>query len=206
MIKIRLFNKHRVVKMISLLLVVLPGHGRTEGLTYADTVSNADVAMLPPFCRAWKKADSWDEYSQLTARLAKAPNPQHMCPGLNHLNHAVNNLDKAKKRYQLKAAIREFTYVLKHSEEFSSRSVVLVKRGQAYESLSENDKAVEDYLAAIEYQNTHSGNKKIVSVYGFLSDLYWADHNREAALQALNEGLKISPNSKFLLKKKKKFK
>jgi|GEM_PF-1064697 tetratricopeptide (TPR) repeat protein len=182
-----------------------------SSLVIVSTVSNAgkytiypmtdlELTMLPPYCTPWQKGD--EAATDAWVKKLSIPNIHHLCKGLNHLNHAIIITDKTQREYQLNPAIAEFSYIIDHATvkgllHFPMKGFVLFNRGKARELLGDKTTAISDYQLSIKE------NPKFTRSYAALFDIYLSNGKKDNAFKLLEKGLKHSPNSKLLLKKKK---
>jgi len=167
-------------------------------------MSETELRMLPPFCQVWYKgyrlssAADVQKFKQWQARLGGIPDSQHLCPGLNALNYAYTKAKGPSKGYALQSATNELSYVLKRNKSFPIRSTVLLKRGTAYEEWGKTNEAMADYHEALKLKpnKTHA--------YIAIAKLQMKLKNNKEARKYIETGLKIKPNSKVLLRLKKR--
>lgn len=159
-------------------------------------MSELELSMLPPFCQVWGKndeagTDAW------VAKL-KIPNIHHLCKGLNHVNQTVINSNHDKRQHHAKAGIGEFTYVIEHknNNSFPLKAYVLTNRAKLYGVLGENQKAIEDFNAAL------NENPKFDKVYFELAEFYKKNNKVDQARRIILDGLERIPDSKLLNKSK----
>jgi len=145
-----------------------------------------DLRLLPPFCRTGFAGYGVDP--------ADAAYLNHLCPGLYALNDAQRSLgNSAQRSYALQEAVDHFNYTLGHtSPTFNLRSMVLIKRGNAFEMQGSRGKAIADYQAAV------TANPKNLLGYLALCNAHLKLNDRKAARDAAERGLKVNPNAKPL--------
>lgn len=187
--KNKLFNSLKLITYIYLLLYMVKFPVYALG-SYND-LTEMELIQLPPFCKLAREQGNTRE---LQAKYGFR-DPQHLCPGLNALNHA--QASRNNRNYILGVAVGELSYVLGHNERFPLRPVVLRKRGNVYAMRGEIGKAIADYEEAIKLKSNY------INVYSDLADIYLNNRNKKQALDIINKGLKIKPKSKGLLRKKK---
>lgn len=163
-------------------------------------LSETDFALLPPFCRIFyiEKNRSMESRNELTKKFGTPFSLHHLCPGLKYLNDAFKQVDKKKKKEYSVAAAGELSYVLRTDGSFPLRPIVFRKRGHAHSLSGETDQAIADYESAIKLK------PKYLDVYGDLFDIYAQLGKKEEAIKWLDRGLKIKPDYKPLLNRKKK--
>lgn len=159
-------------------------------------MSDLEVSLLPPFCQSWHKADE----AATDAWVAKLdiPNIHHFCKGLWHVNHTTMSFDDKSKRGDAKNGIKEFNYILIRHQHFPLKPFLLVNMAKLYIILSRYNEAISNYKAAIKE------NPKFSRAYADLIDLYIKLKDKGSARQILTAGLNHIPNSKLLLRRKKK--
>ena len=169
-------------------------------------MSLLEVGMLPPFCQSWYKGyrqpasgQGKQEFKAWGEKLGGIPDPQHLCPGLNALNYSYSQSKGTPGHaYAVQVATNELSYVLKRNKSFPIRSTVLLKRGKGYEEWRKMDKAMRDYREAIQIK------PKNTRAYVSTAELYLKLKNRKEARNIIDQGLKVNPNSKTLLRWGKK--
>lgn len=125
----------------------------------------------------------------------------HYCDCLRFTQRAVSSANEAQRRDNLGQAVDGCNYVLEHvSENFYMRPMVLVSRGRALELAKRPAEAIADYETAIRL------NPSYYKAYIGLSDAYMAVGDRKAALQAVERGLQVAPQSTGLQKRLAKLK
>lgn len=125
----------------------------------------------------------------------------HYCDCLRFTQRAVNASNEVDKRDSLKQAIDGCDYVLGHvSADFYMRPMVLVSKGRALEIAKRPVEAIQEYETAIRL------NPSYYKAYIGLSDAYLAIGDRKSALQAVERGLEIAPQSTGLQKRLAKLK
>jgi len=190
-------KKNNLILFLSFLLFSFSLHA---GNYTIYKMTDLDVSMLPPFCQVWHKGDTaatdaWVEKLQIN-------NIHHVCKGLNHVNWATISLNAQVIHYNVKSGIDEFKYVVDGSKgkSFPLKAFLLVNMAKLYAISSKFEEAVSVYKAALEE------NPQFARAYADLFDLYLKLKDQESAKQILTEGLTHIPNSKLLLKRKKKLK
>ena len=154
-------------------------------------ISDEEMKRLPPFCKY-----GYERYN-IEQKVAIFLN--HLCPGLNALNHAKKIVSNGiEKKYALQRAAAHFTYTLDHAKKFPFRSTVYVKRGTVYEMQGNIQKATQDYQEALKI------DPKNVFAYSALAQIFEKLKNKTEATKIVNQGLKIRPNSRVLLRMKRK--
>jgi len=150
-------------------------------------ISESEMKMLPKFCKTGFGRYKMEGQNWLN----------HLCPGLNALNHAKLG-DGNSKKYPLERAIDHFNYTLGHTDSTFFHSFIYLQRGKAYELGGNTAKALTDYQHALQLK------PKNISVHIALIDAYIKLGDLDNARELVNQGLKIKPNSKSLLRRKKK--
>jgi len=127
--------------------------------------------------------------------------PPHYCDCPRFTQRAVGTLDATERRYNLQLAVDGCNYALGHSDPNSyMRPMVLVSKGRALELAKRPAEAIADYETAIRL------NPSYYKAYIGLSDAYLAVGDRKAALQAVERGLQVAPQSTGLQKRLAKLK
>jgi tetratricopeptide (TPR) repeat protein len=147
-------------------------------------IPETELRLLPPFCRT-----GFASYG-----LSPTDATNHLCPGLYALNDAQRSLgNDAQRNFALQEAVDHLNYTLGHtSPTFPLRSMVLIKRGNAFELQGNRGKAVADYEAAV------TTSPKNLLGYLSLCNAYAKLNDKKSALNAAERGLKINPNAKPL--------
>jgi tetratricopeptide (TPR) repeat protein len=152
-------------------------------------ISASEARMLPKFCKTG--------FTNLTQKERIWMN--HLCPGLNALNHAkLIYDDNSIKKYALQSAFRHFEYTLGHATNTSYNAFIFLKRGEAYELSGDVVKALSDYQKALVLK------PKNIAIHIALIDIYIKLGDLDNARELVSRGLKIKPKSKSLLRRKKK--
>jgi len=149
-------------------------------------IPESELRLLPSFCRTG--------FAGYGVAPSDAAYLNHLCPGLYALNEAQRDLGNNPQRsYALQEAVDHFNYTLGHtSPSFTLRSMVLIKRGNAFELQGNRGKAVADYQAAV------TASPKNLLGYLSLCNAYLKLNDRKAARDAAERGLKVNPNAKPL--------
>ena len=155
-------------------------------------IPETELRLLPPFCRT-----GVDGYG---LNQADAAYMNHLCPGLYALNDGQRSLgNDAQRKYALQEAVDHLNYTLNHtSPAFALRSMVLIKRGNAFELQGNRAKAIADYNAAVASQ------PKNLLGYLSLCNAYLKIGDKKSARDAADTGLKIKPDAKPLMACKQK--
>ena len=177
-------NRNRRVILACVLLFV---SGNAFAVKNYHEYSESDMRVLPKFCKTGFKGVPKKERIWMN----------HLCPGLNALNHATLS-DGNIKKYALGRAIANFNYTLEHKGSPIFHSFTYLKRGKAYELSGDIIKALSDYQYALQLK------PKNISVHIALIDAYIKLGDLDNARELVSRGLKIKPNSKSLLRRKKK--
>ena len=152
-------------------------------------ISASEMKMLPKFCKT-----GFSRY-----KLEGQNWMNHLCPGLNALNHAsLIYENNATKKFAIIEALSHFSYTLEHTQSTFFHSFVYLKRGEAYELKRDMPKAVLDYQKALQLKPNNIG------VHVALIDVYLKLGDQSKARELIEHGLKIKPSSKSLLRRKKK--
>ena len=181
----------KVVAAIVLALAVLGSNFCLAQKNYF-TIPETELRLLPPFCRTG--------FAGYGSSSADGNYLNHLCPGLYALNDAQRNLgNDAQRNYALKEAVDHLNYTLNHtSPTFPLRSMVLIKRGNAFELQGNKVKAIADYNAAVAAQ------PKNLLGYLSLCNAYLKIGDKKSARDAADKGLKIRPDAKPLMACKQK--
>ncbi|RMF83317.1 MAG: hypothetical protein D6739_07360 [Nitrospirae bacterium] len=117
----------------------------------------------------------------------------HACRGLDDLNRAASATGDLAQRNLLKAAAREFDYVLEHAgPRYPFRPFLLVKKGTALLRLGRRIDALEAFQAALRADRGYE------DAYLAMAHMYAGRGDRETALLILEQGLHFNPTSERL--------
>lgn len=159
------------------------------------------LLLFPAVVVAQEFAATPQEAAMCNALLKGLEPPPHYCDCLRFTQRAVSTSNEADKRDSLKQAIDGCDYALGHSDPNSyMRPMVLVSKGRALEIAQRPAEAIQEYEAAIRL------NSSYYKAYIGLSDAYLAIGDRKSALQAVESGLQIAPQSTGLQKRLSKLK
>ncbi len=178
----------KYLRFLCICLLVSMGSDSYAVKNYFE-ISASEMKLLPKFCKTGIKGVPQQERIWMN----------HLCPGLNALNHAkLNFSNKRSKKYALEDAERHFTYTLGHIKNKRYRSFTFLKRGEVYSARGDRVAALADYNQALTLA------PKNIAVHLSLIDTYIKLGDIDAARRIINQGLKIKPNSKSLLRRQKK--
>lgn len=163
--------------------------------------SKDDYRLLPPFCKARASGSKSVDYKKWQRILGKDfLHVHHYCAGLHTLNKARRTRDKKDRNYLLKVANKHILYMDGHANSrFKLFPQIYSTRGEIYELLGNNPKAVHAYSKSI------NANKKFTRPYGKLADIYYKLGQKDLAVQTIKRGLKFKPKSKSLNRRLKKY-
>ena len=159
-----------------------------------------DTQMLPAYCKDRVKGINSPEFAKWRGTLGEAfTHTHHYCSGIYAEQKARTTIDQQDRKRWLRTAIGEMAYVARHCSvkcalypELQSRwAWALASDGQPSEAISH-------------FQLAIRAKPKYVPAYAKLSDLYLDIGQREEARKILDEGLKVKPGSKMLLRRLKK--
>lgn len=169
--------------------------------------TDADFAVLPPYCKARLRKDA--SYEVWNRRLGPDfLHVHHYCAGLHtrnigdkfytsHIGDKLRSNNGREEHYT--TAIGEMGYVLTHaSPTFKLLPKIYYDQGQMYETLGKTVEAMQVYQQSIKL------NPKLPMPYAALSDLFKKQKNNKEAIMILEQGLKYKPTSKALLKRMEK--
>lgn len=173
-------------RLVILLLCFLPGLS-WGALSFGAT--EEEKKMLPAVCQGKNK--------DLTKGVQYL---NHYCYGENFINRASNPLySQSQIKSILRSAAEEISAAIRRNDKKHPFMPVMLGR-LAYVKAKQKkiDEAVALYTEAIQLNRNYPKN------YAQLSNIYKRQGNLEKALEVINEGLKHSPNSKYLKKKLKR--
>jgi tetratricopeptide (TPR) repeat protein len=186
--------------IVSLFLTSQQLHS-TECTTGSNVICNeADIAVLPPYCRARMLNDKDPSFKEWNHRLGPDfIHIHHYCFGLYKTNKGNMTLDKGEKEELYTSAIGEMEYLFAHaSPTFKMLPRISYDQGQLYEKRGKTGEAMQAYQKSINL------NPKLPMPYAALSDLFKKQKNNKEAILILEQGLKYKPTSKALLKRMEK--
>lgn len=159
------------------------------------------LLLFPAVVVAQEFAATPQETAMCTAVFKGLEPPPHYCECLRFTQRAVNASNEADKKDSLNQAIDGCNYALGHSDPNSyMRPMVLVSKGRALEIAKRPAEAIQAYETAIKL------NPSYYKAYIGLSDAYLAIGDRKSALQAVETGIQIAPQSTGLQKRLAKLK
>ncbi len=189
--KIKTIKQTSIKTVASLLFLLMAQNIYAGAVKNYFEISQSEMRLLPPFCK-----HGFGRY-----KIKKKEFMNHLCPGLNALNHAQSIFrNNSTKRYALQEAEQHFSYTLGQVKQFPFRSTVFIKRGAVYEMQGNLQKAMADYQEAIRIKPNN------VHAYRALANTYLKTGNKTEAAKLIEKGLKIRPTSKILLYMRKKIK
>jgi tetratricopeptide (TPR) repeat protein len=162
-------------------------------------VSNAELALLPSFCRhtqvIMQRHGSLAEHQRWIARVGEPFKAMHhYCISVVALMRSDRaGVPVQQRRYLHNYAVANLTFVVKNSTpDFVFLPEVLFRRGQAHKKLKELDEAIRDLRQAVEMRPDY------VFAVSELADAYASRGKKKEAREVLEKGLQHSPDSKFL--------
>lgn len=170
------------------LLLVLAG--ALASINAQAKLTDNELASLPNYCTARLKTSSLAEYNMWLQTLGKGFNhTHHYCFGLNDLNRYYQSRTARDKKFHLKNAEGNFTYMVTHAEEtYSLMPEVYLNRGITFSLMKRDAEAVSDMNKALEL------NPNLVKAYNYLADYYAGIKLKDKALLIITDGLRHNPN------------
>lgn len=159
---------------------------------HATKLSDTELAKLPQFCTARLKHTG--EYNVWVQNLGRDfDHTHHYCFGLNDLNRYYLSRTARDKKFHLKNAIGNFTYMVTHAKPtYVLMPDVYLNRGLANSLMKNNADALQDMHKALDL------NPGLVKAYGYLADYYAGLNLNAKALAVVTEGLRHNPDTKSL--------
>ena len=202
-------NKYKVICFFIVLFISSPSYATGNYTVYK--MSDLELSQLPPFCQVWGRRDF--VATDMWVKKLHIPSIHHLCKGLKHSNKVVTYLlgPIFKLKDNIKYGIQEYTYVLDRTTDYHKPLMpfIYVQRARLYISrvdlvpdaniYEDMTLAIDDYKAAIKI------NPKFVRAYVDLIEVYARLKDRAGMITILKIGLENIPESKTLLKKKKKY-
>lgn len=172
------------------------------GLSEAYVLTEADLALMPVFCRAKASKKLPKNVYEHWSNTFGADNWLHMhhyCFGLKALQLSYSNFhDLTSRTYQARVAETEFNYVLRHSEDdFYMRPEILVQRGRAQTLARAYELAKKSFEEALKL------NPKSIDAWAALADLYSQIGRKDEAIKVLEQAIKTTgdeQNKKIILR------
>ena len=180
------------VLLLPLLLIIPAGH------LAAFPKTDADFALLPPYCKARYGRTTTTDAENWKRRMGNKAwsHLHHYCSGLDSLNKANVTIDREERTKMLNNALGGFSYMEKpHLSEFILQPEISTQRGRVYLKLDQYGAALQEFHKAIKL------NPKYMPAYRELSDFYLDNDDPEEARRILELGLKHNPKSKSLKKR-----
>ncbi len=191
--------------LAALLVLVAAASGRAfaaegGGLSLDSyDVTNAEVALLPGFCRhtqvIMQRHGSLQEHQRWIAQVGEPFKAMHhYCISVVALMRSDRaGVSEQHRDYMRKYAVANLTYVVRNSTPgFVFLPEVLFRRGQAHARLNQMDEAIRDFRQSLESRPGY------VLAISELADAYVATGKKDEARAVLEAGLKHLPDSKFL--------
>lgn len=173
-----------------LAIIASPGHAADPW-----TPSDAEMASLPPFCKAKLNPDSsGGEYKMWANTLGKDfEHTHHYCVGINFINRYYRSRSPQDKRFNLNNALGNLNYMVNHaSPNYSLMPDVYLNRGLVYSLQKQHGRAIADLQKAIEL------NPRQAKAYNVLADYYVSMKMQTKALETVTQGLRHSPDTTSL--------
>jgi len=183
-------NKH--IHIFPLLAITIT---LSTNLLAKSPTSDADINLLPPYCKAKYGKTSSADADNWKRRFGRGNwvHMHHYCSGLNKMNKAIQSFDVAERNNILESAIKSFDYVqTRWPSTFVLQPEVCLKKGEAFMKLNQVGSALGQFTQATKL------NPKYTPAYAELSDYYKDQGEKEKAIQILEQGLTHKPNSKML--------
>lgn len=174
--------------------------------SYWQNIPDGDFKYLPEYCKlavgrygdqrgsANATAEQLAPLVKFEQRVGCAGGLHHYCAGLWHLHTTALPNPWLPREHLLQSAVGEFEYTLKGCQNPNAplKPEILTNEGRAYVGLQEYSNAVKVLTEAIRR------NPKYEAAYAELSGVFLLLNNPEDARKILEDGLKQSPDSKFL--------
>ena len=176
------------VLLLPLTLIIPTGH------LAAFPKTDADFALLPPYCKARSGKTTSTDAENWKRRMGKAwTHLHHYCSGLDYLNKANVAYDRETRIKLLNKALDGFSYMQKNARhEFILQPEISTQKGRVYLKLNQDGAALQEFHNAIKLK------PKYTPAYSELSDYYRDNNNPEDARKILELGLRHNPKSKSL--------
>lgn len=195
----------------NILIIIFTGLLINTSQCYAEyPKTEHDFALLPPYCKAkftpGSPAESlWArrlDKNIKDGRLGGFGHLHHYCSALHSINIAQQMIpsDEGKKKIQRRfyeTATGGIGYMEENADPrfilwpqiYTTKAVALFALDRPSEAVNYLEKAIEK-------------NKKFSKAYSMLADYWSKNGNKKSAIEILDEGLKYSPNSKILIKRR----
>lgn len=187
-------------KIINIILMILILFSKATLADFPTTTEH--FALLPPYCKAQMKGpqaanDLWRK--RLPGGFAHL---HHYCSALHNINIAQRMIpaDEGQKKVRRRfyeTATGGIGYMEENADPrfilwpqmYTTKAVALFALDRPSEAVNYLEKAIEK-------------NNKFSKAYGMLADYWIKTGNKKSAIDILDEGLKYSPNSKILIKRR----
>ncbi len=183
---------------LMLCIVLLP-----VSVIAGEDISLNELKRLPKYCHNLSPGYFTAEALKYRrpVRDPGVPHMQHYCEGLVWMARAISGRGSA--RYAYTNAEDDFSYVVSRTindPKYRSYAVsALLQRASANAGLKRDDQALEDFYKVIRIKPDY------IKAYIRLAEFYKATGDMGEARRVIDEGLKVSPKSKSLLRRKKRF-
>lgn len=159
------------------------------------TPSDAEMASLPPYCKARMKSGQGSaDYRTWESTLGKDfLHTHHYCAGINFINRYYRSRTAQDKRFNLNQAQTNLQYMVTNADPgYSLMPDVYLNLGVVYSLRDQPVQAVAHFNKAIEL------NPRQPKAYSALADYYVKTKQQAQALETVTDGLRHNPGAKSL--------
>lgn len=178
--------------LVILIVSELLSMGQTEARGWGATP--AEIAVLPPFCKAKLSPDPADDAQYSSAIGPDWLHIHHYCYALTFTNRYYQDYaDKPTQHDDLNQALNNYNYVLSHaSPGFWMRPEIHTQKGRLLAAAKHYAEAVSEIEQALK------GNPDYAPAYAALSDIYADLGQKSKSLATVEQGLQHVPDNNAL--------
>ena len=180
------------IKFIQFFMVALCLYPAIAGAVAWDKPTDAEVAVLPPYCLAKFRGVDVKQWEDTLGSIYL--HVHHYCGALLSANRYYKSSDIQDRNFYAQSIMNNLNYMIAHGEQSSALMPdIYLQRGVTLKTiLKKPSEALPDLQKAIEV------NPKLIRAYLVLAELYEELKQRDKALATVTEGLRQVPNNKSL--------
>lgn len=186
------------IKFFQSFIMSLCFYSATAGAELWDKPTDAEIALLPPYCAAKYKGLDFGHWSKVIG--PSFIDVHHYCDALAYVNRYYKSRGAVDRQWFLQGAISNIDYMFSHVKPNQPRNILLPEihftKGKVL-VLAKDYKAGEEFLQAIQLKPDY------VDPYAALADFYLSVGKKQDALKILEEGLRQVPSSRSLARQYK---
>lgn len=173
-------------------------YSATAGAELWDKPTDAEIALLPPYCATkFKHLPDYDSWRQ--ALGPSFEDVHHYCGALVHLNRYYKSSSTQDRKFFLKNMFTNMDYMFSHVKQSQPRNVLLPEMhftmGKMLIIAGRDAQAIKEFLQATQLKPDYA------DPYAALADLYAKAGKKQDALKTLEEGLSHAPESRGLVRR-----